>query len=155
VLKQEINVKIESRIKNNIGILTINGKFTSRTDASELKQHFLESAGLTKNFVFDLSELEFINSIGLNGITACLKHAVDNGGNIKVCNLQAKPKMVFEITRVCHLIDTFDSLDMAVKSFSEGNDLVRNIGFKMPERQLFREIRRKNMSGTIQMVLVF
>ena len=41
-----------------------------------------------------------------------------NGGSVKLCCLQAGPKIVFEITKVCRIFEIFDTEEAALAAFS-------------------------------------
>ena len=71
----------------------------------------------TKNFVFDFTELNFIDSAGLGGVISCLKATAEENGDIRICNLSSKVRMVFEITRAHRVFDIFDDLKTAISSY--------------------------------------
>lgn len=93
---------------------------SDRLDASNadvLKKVFEgEISGFGK-FVFDLSELEYLDSAGLGGLVYCLKISDSKKGVLKISSLNTKPKLVFEITRADKVFDIYDNLGDALKSF--------------------------------------
>jgi anti-sigma B factor antagonist len=102
--------------KNNAGILEIKGRLDAFS-APDLKNVFEQMIGRTPNIVFDMKGCEFIDSTGLGMIVACLKSASQAGGDIRLANIQDKPKMVFDITRAYKIFQFFDSADAAVNSY--------------------------------------
>ena len=110
-------MELTFKFKNKIGIAKISGRLTA-ANINTLRTQFSKNIKTCENYVFDLQEMDFIDSTGLGVLVECLKHSVEQNGTIKIANLQKKPKMLFEITRVCKLFDIFDSLDGALQSFS-------------------------------------
>lgn len=104
------------KANEQVGVIKIVGRVDNTTEA-KLKKEFLKFLADYKKFVFDCSELDFIDSSGLGAFLSCLKHATKAKGDLYIANLQSKPRMLFEITRAYKVFDVFDDLDAAVASF--------------------------------------
>lgn len=104
------------QMQDDVGILEISGRLDA-TNTWELKSKFPEYLSQTNRFVLNLEGLEFIDSTGLGGIVSCLKTASESGGDVKIAMLQAKPRMVFEITRAHKIFDIYDEVNSAVDSY--------------------------------------
>ena len=106
----------EFNIEKNIGIIKPKGNL----DAASVKRfkksfdHFLERVN---RFVFDLSNIEFIDSSGLGALISCMKKASKIDGDIYIAHLQAKPRVLFEITRADRIFEMFDNVDAAIDKF--------------------------------------
>jgi anti-sigma B factor antagonist len=109
-------MNISFDFERQAGVVEISGNLNV-SNADNLKKQFLENLNRTKNFILDLKKMDFVDSTGLGAIVACLKYAVEQEGMLKIANLQKKPKMLFEITRVYKVFDIYDSLEEAIKSF--------------------------------------
>jgi anti-sigma B factor antagonist len=110
-------MEIDFNYENQIAVVSVSGNLDASC-AEDLKTKFTENIAKSKDFVFDLEKMDFVDSTGLGALVACLKYTVEREGTIKIANLQKKPKMLFEITRVYKIFDIYDSLDEAVKSCS-------------------------------------
>ena len=99
-----------------VGVVKIVGRVDSSTE-SKLKKEFMNYLNDYKKFVFDCSELDFIDSSGLGALLSCLKNATKAQGDLYIANLLPKPRMLFEITRAYKVFDVFDDLDAAIASF--------------------------------------
>jgi anti-sigma B factor antagonist len=75
-----------------------------------------DEAGV-KNYVLDLSAVDFMDSAGLGALIAALKRITEKGGDMKLACLQKKPRMVFEITRAYKVFDIFDTVEEALRTF--------------------------------------
>uniref|UniRef100_UPI003565F14B STAS domain-containing protein n=1 Tax=Pontiella sp. TaxID=2837462 RepID=UPI003565F14B len=70
-----------------------------------------------KNYVVDLEMVDFLDSAGLGALIAMLKRVGEKGGDMKVANLQKKPRMVFEITRAYKVFEIYDTVEDALKAY--------------------------------------
>ena len=66
--------------------------------------------------VLDLSELEYVSSMGLSCFLAVAKALQAKSGSLILCRLQGLPKQVFEMTHLLKLFPVFDSPDEALRS---------------------------------------
>ena len=67
----------------------------------------------TNNWVYELSQLEYCNSIGLNLLVRTLTKARNAGGDCVLVNLQPGVKKLFELSKLNQIFTAFDSLDEA------------------------------------------
>ncbi|MDF7823967.1 STAS domain-containing protein [Pontiellaceae bacterium B12227] len=70
-----------------------------------------------KNYVIDLEKVDFMDSAGLGTLIAVLKRISEHGGDMKIANLQKKPRMVFEITRAYKVFEIYETVEDAIKGF--------------------------------------
>lgn len=104
--------------ENGIGMISLSGPLTAATVEAFREQLTAwqgEEADV-KNFVFDLSAVDFMDSAGLGALIAALKRITERGGDMKLACLQKKPRMVFEITRAYKVFEIFDTVEEAVNA---------------------------------------
>ncbi|NOU73497.1 anti-sigma factor antagonist [Paenibacillus sp. LMG 31458] len=58
-----------------------------------------------KQFVFNLSEVDYIDSSGLGVLVALQKRAHLNGGGVVILGLQGDVKALFELTRLTNVFE--------------------------------------------------
>lgn len=106
--------------ENGIGIISLSGPLTAATVEAFREQLTAWQGGEAdvKNFVFDLSAVDFMDSAGLGALIAALKRITERGGDMKLACLQKKPRMVFEITRAYKVFEIFDTVEEAVNANS-------------------------------------
>jgi anti-sigma B factor antagonist len=104
--------------EQGIGIIALSGPLTAATVEAFREQLAAWQAGEAdiKNFVFDLSSVDFMDSAGLGSLIAALKRITERGGDMKLACLQKKPRMVFEITRAYKVFEIFDTLEEAIQA---------------------------------------
>ena len=62
-------------------------------------------------WVFDLAQVDFMDSFGLVALVTGLKAARNSGCRLVLCNLQASVKLVFELTQLDSVFEIFESYD--------------------------------------------
>jgi anti-sigma B factor antagonist len=111
-------VEIQSTKLPNAVVLKLSG----RLDAENAPQ--FQSAceqwiakGETR-LVIDLSDLQYVSSMGLSCFMAVAKSLQPKSGSVILCRLQGLPKQVFELTRLIDLFPVFDTTDAALASLA-------------------------------------
>lgn len=69
--------------------------------------------GPTPHLVFDLSELEFVSSLGLSAIVATHRQARESGGSVRIVNPKPNIHNLLRLTRVSELITVYPTLAAA------------------------------------------
>lgn len=67
--------------------------------------------------VFDLSQLEFVDSSGLGVFLSCLRHVQTTGGDVKLCGLSPQVRILFELVRMHRIFHIFDTRGAAIDAF--------------------------------------
>ena len=71
-----------------------------------------------KNIVLDLSDVKFMNSSGLGMLISGLTTMKKAGGALKLAGTTEKIQSLLIITKLITIFESFDSVDEAIKSFS-------------------------------------
>lgn len=71
------------------------------------------------DFVFDCTDLEFIDSSGLGILLRILKKAISAGKDIRLAAINEQVRMLLEITRADQIFRLFPTTKEAVNSFAE------------------------------------
>ena len=103
-------------LQGDVGIIGIEDKLDA-SNVQELRNSFPDYLEQSKKIIFDLNKMDFMDSTGLGVLVSCLRQANQDGGDIKVANLQDKPRLLFELTRANKIFEIYDSIDMCKKSF--------------------------------------
>jgi len=85
--------------------------------AEELKEALSGKVEQKPQVLFDLSKMTHIDSSGLGALVQILQKTKAAGGTARVAGLQAHPRIVFDITKVCRVFEIFDSVEAAEQSF--------------------------------------
>jgi anti-sigma B factor antagonist len=71
-----------------------------------------------KKIVLDMSEIAWMDSVGIGILVACFMTVRNRFGELKVARPTKKIKMLLEVTNLLAVIRTFDTVEAAVESFS-------------------------------------
>ncbi len=94
-----------------IGSLDIGTVSTMKADIDSIV-----SGGKLK-VLFDLYDLEQIDSSGIGAIIALFKRVRLNKGDVKISRLMGQPKEIFSLLRLDRVFEIVDDLDKALESF--------------------------------------
>jgi anti-sigma B factor antagonist len=113
-----MTISEEPNPKTKIAVHPLNGRL-DELSRKELQKYFDDMLKRTQWFVFDCSQLDFIDSSGLGTLLTCLRKAENAGGKIRLAGLSAKVKMVFDITGAGSLFAFDASAEDAIASLIE------------------------------------
>lgn len=109
---------INSYEKDGVAVVEIKGRLAAES-VEILRNQFLELFTRHRRFVFDLKEMDNLDSTGLGALVFCLKSCTEFNGTLKLANLADKPRMILEITKAYRIFDIYDSLDEAINAAKE------------------------------------
>ena len=87
--------------------------------SEEFKDAMFERLKESKQIVFNLQKMEHVDSSGLGALVSVLQWVNSNGGALKLCCLQPRPKIVFDITKVHRIFEIYSTEAEALAAFSE------------------------------------
>jgi anti-sigma B factor antagonist len=106
--KQELSDVTVFSLKGNLDALT----------APMLKKEIEALLSARKiHVVFDLRELDLIDSSGVGAIVSLFKRVRTLQGDVKIACLQGQPAEIFKLLRLDRAFEIFDSVDAAVARF--------------------------------------
>lgn len=79
-------------------------------------QSYIEK-GFNK-FIVDLSDLSFMNSVGLNFLLSMMKNSEKSGGELAVANANEQIIGLLEITKLKNMFNLKPSLETALQDFA-------------------------------------
>lgn len=85
--------------------------------SEEFKEAMFHRLGNAKNVLFNLRGMTHIDSSGLGALVSLLQWVNSNGGTLKIACLQSRPRIVFDLTKVCRIFDIYDSEEAALAAF--------------------------------------
>ena len=68
-----------------------------------------------QHVIFDLKELETVDSSGVGAIVSLFKRLRMIGGDLKIARLTGQPKEIFRLLRLDRAFDLFDTVEAALK----------------------------------------
>lgn len=71
-----------------------------------------------RNFLFNLEDVKYLESLGLGLLVGSLISVSNLGGNLKLINLAPKLRLLFEVTGLIKVFEIVDDEETAIKNFS-------------------------------------
>ena len=102
----------------NAAIISFKGKLRGGPDAQQFQNQvadFIESG--KKNIVINMQDVSFVDSSGLGNIVRAFSTVKDAGGSLKIAELSDKIQGLLSITKLDSVMEKYDSVEEAAKSF--------------------------------------
>jgi len=102
----------------NVLKVSLSGRLVASC-SEEFKTTMFDRLKDQKRVLFNLKQMEHVDSSGLGALVSILQWENSNSGVIKLCCLQPRPKIVFDITKVHRIFEIYDTEEAAMESFSK------------------------------------
>lgn len=119
-----INVSFSKPEENpDVSILSVQG-YVDTTTSAELEESLKRLLKKGRfNIIIDLGGVNYISSAGWGIFISEIKSIRENGGDLKLACMVADVYEVFELLEFQTILESFDTVDGAVKAFSKtGSD---------------------------------
>jgi anti-sigma B factor antagonist len=104
--------------KNGVGIIRIHGRLILGDATRQVRDTVkgLVAQGQTK-ILFDVGDVDYIDSAGLGTLVACHSSVRNGGGQLKLLHVGQKLHEQLAITKLVTVFDNFEDEALAVASF--------------------------------------
>ena len=111
-----LNAKV--RRVGDVAIVDLSGKITLGENTGILRDELrsLLAQG-TKNIILNMGEVSYVDSAGLGELVGAYTTATNQGGAVKLLNLQGKMKDLMQITKLHTIFPAYDNEKAALGSF--------------------------------------
>jgi anti-sigma B factor antagonist len=110
-------MEIKRREVGDIVIFDINGEI-DLYNAPEIKEKIKEEMNKNKvNIIINLDKVTYIDSSGIGVLISSLSNLKKVGGGLKLINVYASVRKVFELTKLTSFFDIYDSEADALNAF--------------------------------------
>jgi len=110
-------MEIHRREAGDVVIFDINGEI-DLYNAPEIKEKIKEEMNKNKvNIVINLDKVSYIDSSGIGVLISSLSNLKKVGGALKLINVYASVRKVFELTKLTSFFDIYDNEDDALAAF--------------------------------------
>lgn len=105
-------------VSNGVLIISLKGKVLEESVLKEVLQAAEKQLGSVKGKVLlNLSELDYINSTGINFFIKLLTKARVHGGDLVLCGIKGSVKTIVHISKMDEVFTITDSQDEALTLF--------------------------------------
>lgn len=110
-------MSFEVKKQNDITVINVEGQLIVG-NRQELKQKILEELeGGARKFLIDFTNTGYIDSSGLGVLVSLSKKIREQGGELRLANLNEDLRTLFELTKLDTLFQISDSREEALSSF--------------------------------------
>jgi anti-sigma B factor antagonist len=111
-------MKLKTAARGGVTVLSLDGNLLGGPDATALntKLHDLLEAG-KNSIVLDLSHVKVMNSSGLGLLIGGVSAVKNAGGRLTIAGASAKLSAVFTISKLGPLLETYPTVEDAVRSY--------------------------------------
>jgi anti-sigma B factor antagonist len=102
---------------DNVSIVRIKYDSLDANSTEQFKKEISPIIDKNINIIFDMSNVNFIDSSGCGSLLSCLRSVNKQGGDLKLYGVQHQVQMVFELIRLHRIIEIFGNKKEAIKSF--------------------------------------
>jgi anti-sigma B factor antagonist len=115
-----MNVQYKLNQKNSVPLIELNGRFDAEGGAFLKGQLPSLVSEQQPNLIIDMNGVTFVDSLGLTALVSGLKLCRKNRGILRLVGLQPSVRLLFEITRLDHAFELYDSVEAAMADFNRG-----------------------------------
>jgi anti-sigma B factor antagonist len=113
-----MSLEIQQRDREGIAVLVMNGRITVGKEATALREKVAElAAANVRNLVFNLADVDYIDSTGLGALVMCATSMRKAGGNVKLVNLNRRNIELLVMTKLATVFEIFTDEGDAVGSY--------------------------------------
>eukprot|EP00494_Astrolonche_serrata_P005878 UN05895 len=110
-------MEISQRERDSVVILEIQGEI-DLYNAPEIKDAIQRLIDEQKyNIIINLEKVSYIDSSGIGALISSLSNLKKYQGSLKIINVYASVKKVFELTKLTSFFEIYDSEDKALETF--------------------------------------
>ena len=113
-------MKVSNDCVEKIGdvvLAVIPGEELDASNTQDFKKEIENVLAGNERVVFDLGQLQFVDSSGCGAILSCLRLVNEQGGDVKLCNVTKPVRALFELIRMHRIFDIMNTREEAVNAF--------------------------------------
>ncbi len=104
--------------EKDVTIVKLSGNLLAEVESNNLLKEISEKIQDGEvNFVFDLSDMQFINSSGLGMLLTCLTKSRKAGGEVILAEINKQLEDLLAMTKLSSIFNTSPTLDEALQQF--------------------------------------
>jgi anti-sigma B factor antagonist len=104
----------------DVAVVDLEGRITLGESTGLLRDNFRQLlAQGTKKIVLNLGGVTYVDSAGLGELVGVYTTAKNQGGGVKLLNLQKKLNDLLQVTKLHTVFESYDNEEQAVNSFSK------------------------------------
>ena len=104
---------------DDVIVVILPGESLDASNAKEFKEGMTPLLSAQSKVVFDLQQVQFVDSSGLGGLLSCLRQLTAVGGELKLCGMAQPVRDLFALVRMDRIFDIFNTKADAIGAFQD------------------------------------
>jgi len=104
--------------ENDIIVVILPGETLDAANCSEFKDEIHNILETPNKVIFNMENIQFVDSSGCGTLNACIKRIKNQGGDIKICNVLDQVGAIFRLIKLDRVFHICDTLEEAIHAFS-------------------------------------
>ncbi len=116
---------MQGETSTNNGDITLAAVPLEKLDMSatgEFKKWMAPLMTGSKRIVLDMDTVSFVDSSGLGAILSCLRDLNAAGGDLKLCRVQKRVRVMFELVRMHRILGIYNTPEEAMAAFQTASE---------------------------------
>lgn len=105
-------------IEGEVAVVTVPLEKLDMSTAGDFKKMMTPIVAAQKKIVLDLDGVNFVDSSGLGAILSVLRELSAGGGDLKLCRVQRRVRVMFELVRMHRIVNILNTREEAVAAFA-------------------------------------
>ena len=115
-----MSLTFEHSVNGSTDVVKVSGRLISKHDSEGLTSKINDLlADARSTILLELSELEYMNSTGLNIMLSLFTATRNAGGDLYICNVSSKVEELLVMTKLNSVFKIYKTMDEALAAFSE------------------------------------
>jgi len=112
-------MEVQAEKAGDVAVVLLPGEALDASNAQEFKRDIAPVLEANAKVVFDLSQLQFVDSSGCGALLSCLRKLNAEGGDLKLCGVPKPVRAVLELIRLDRILKIFDTREEAIGAFQQ------------------------------------
>ncbi len=108
---------LNTHVLEGVTIVNVPGPNLDSGNADDFKMAVAPVLAEAGRVVFDLGDVEFVDSSGLGAFLTCLRQLNATGGDLKLCRMRKPVRTLFELVRMHRVFDILGTPNEAIAAF--------------------------------------
>ena len=114
-----MSVKLSTRQVGDVSVVDVAGRITLGEGSSALRDLMREMVGKgQKKILLNLGDVSYIDSSGIGELVSGFTTVTNNGGEMKLLNLNKRVKDLLQITKLYTVFDVHEDEAGAIRAFA-------------------------------------
>jgi anti-sigma B factor antagonist len=120
VRRPAVQLRLSNRVQEGVAVVDCDGRIIFGEESASLRDAVKDLIARNKQIVLNLGGVNYIDSGGLGTLVSLYTTARNAGGSLRLASLTQRVGDLLQVTKLLTVFEVFDSVDEAVKSFSQG-----------------------------------